>query len=1354
MIFFANLKYTLIKKKTAVLLLFLCLACASFSSEEYGIFDHYTANDGLISNRVFSLTTDKNGFIWASTDFGLEQFDGKKFIHHRKNDYPELAREDFIFVHRLPNGNITAGGYNGLLVEYNPDKDVFANLMPKEFDETFYKESLGITYSSKGEQYLVTNAGAYTYDKGTKSYSSDNILFKITKNMYVRSLYIDTKGRYWIGSIDSVVVKNANGSPAYTYTPKGEAGSFIRTIIPLRNNKIAIASQKNEIWIFDDSPNKIGDPTIIKTPFSCITNIIRDRNGRYWIPTDGNGLWYTDQELTQNATFTKLIPYNASTDEVNKIYSIIEDHNGEIWFSTQNSGIWRYRRSNSSGISTSSDFGFPPAVCTSFIEDDEHNLIISVDGGGLYSTSPKKKFVKRLSLPNNNISNLTRTPDGSCYAATWGGGVYHYDPKNNRARRENFEGISNPCNSFFGIYVLNGSDLYACSAGDGLYRKRKDDKQWSRILLNDSLSDVANKWIMFSYSDTPEAIWVISSSALWLIDKNGARLVTKETNNEKKLIPLQVFDMKGDGKGNVFAASNDGIKKISTDGKIENLDFIPTCLFRTILKDNDGKYWAAGDSGIYSFDYKGKICTKLPGNFSAVATNYFYYRSGYKDSEGELFFGTNAGYICVNPKKLSLETNIGHLSFSTMSIGNKKIAVSEAPLNGTNLAQKTEIELPYGLTDVAFSVQIADFAIVDRARCQYRLVGLQDDWQNVGPDGIVRFSYIPTGKYTLEVKAFRSNEKCEVKNISLGITILPPLWQTWWFITLSICAIGLLAFLLYKRRVRRLVEMKNALNEEVTLRTMELKNALKDKDDLISVIGHDLRNPMFAIVAALENWLRKEPDLSNKDKHNLIEEVLKSSKAVQCEMLKLLNWAQAKQGDMVCKPQDINIENIFNDALLLSEELLKEKGISFTKKMDITHKAYADNRMVSTVIRNILGNAIKYTNRDGNISLEAWEGQGMVHIAIRDTGVGMPAEILEKINSDEQAKMESRTGTSDEKGSGLGLNICKNYIKRNNGTLSAESREGEGTCITISLPMSASLLTTLKKDTIVSEVVETAEKSEKTETGKAEEVIAGNIILVVDDDPLLCENMKNLLTDICEVRTAHNGQEALEIVAENEIDLILSDVDMPVMDGIELCSRLQEDESASHIPLLFVSGRTEESDRLQGLSKGAIDYITKPFSQEELLIKLCSLFNHRTLMRNHILASIMQSNDISDDENHRGSAVEKTEIIENNPFLNKFIELIHQKYTDPRLSVEDLAEEMCVSTSTLLRRIKTVVGKSPGQILGEYRLNEAMRQLKSNDNVSVSDVAYSVGFSDLSYFSKKFKSYFGVSPTVSRTKND
>lgn len=1324
-------------KLTLILFVLFAFCLEGFSTEEYGIFDHYTTNDGLISNRVFSLTTDKEGFVWASTNFGLEKFDGTTFSHHRKKDYDELCREDFLFIHTLPNGIITVGGYNGLQNEYDPVRDTFYSVMPKEFDESFYKETMGIYYSPKGEQYLVTNSGAYTYDKKRHEYSSDNDLFRATQNTYVRSLHVDARGRFWIGSIDSLVVKDAKGGNVLRYVPKGEACSFIRTILPIGNHQLAVASQNSEIWIFDESADSIPNPLIIKTPFSCITDIIRDQKGRYWIATDGNGLWFTDQNFSASTTFTKLTPHNAMTDEVNKIYSIMEDRHGDIWFSTQNSGIWRYRQNSTSGISTSTDMGFPPAVCTAFVEDDDHNIIVSVDGGGLYRIDSKKKFKKLIDFPNNNISNISRADDGTCYVATWGGGVYRYFPKTNKIEKENFAGIDNPCNCFFGVNVLNGTDIYACTTGDGLYRKRKGEERWSRLVPYDSVAKAHNKWILFSFADTKENTWINSSNTLWLLKNKELKMITSNTESEKQLSPLQVSDLKGDGNGYLFAATNKGVKRISPSGIIEDLPFIPESFFRIILKDNEGTYWAAGDDGIFSFDYETKTCNKLPGNFSDVATNYFYFRAGYKASDGKLYFGTNIGYICVNPKELSFETKIEHLSFLSLSIENKKIGFSQPPLNGTPLSQQESITLPYGQTNIDITLQIADFADIDKAQCQYRLVGLQDQWQNVNPDKTIRFSFIPTGNYQLEVKAFRANEECEQKSISLEIIVLSPWWTSWWFISLSVLLTLLAAVLLYKRRVRHLIDMKNKLNEEVALRTSELQSALKDKDNLISVIGHDLRNPMFAIVVALENWLKKERTMNDESKRSLVAEVLNSAKTLQGEMLKLLDWARAKQNDIVCKPLEINIETIIDDAIHLNDNLFKNKNLTVKKQIRLTHKAFADDRMVGTVIRNLIGNAIKYTNAGGTITTEAWEDEHSTYISIRDNGVGLSKEVLEKIMSDKETNIDSSLGTNQEKGTGLGLNICKRYILRNNGTMSIESQPGEGTAITVALPISVALTET-QSDQLKTNIQEKKQNQE--------EVIAGNVILIVDDNPLICENMKSLLADFCEVRTATNGQEALEIVAENEIDLILSDVDMPVMNGIELCSQLQKDESSAHIPLLFVSGRIEESDRLQGLSKGAIDYITKPFNQEELLVKLCNLFKLREVTRNHILESIMPK----EHEKEQNAEEKKTETVIENPFLGQFMELIRQRHSDPDLSVDDLADDLCVSRSTMFRRIKTIVGKSPVELLGEYRLNEALRQLKSNETASVNEIAYAVGFSDASYFSKKFKAYFGINPTQAR----
>ncbi len=1321
------------KNRIFLLFLFLGYCFGALQAEtEYGFFDHYTSKDGLISNRIFSIDHDKNGFIWIGTDFGLERFDGKTFKHHRKNDYNGILREDFLFVRCLPNGCIAAGGYAGLHVEYNPVQDSFRNVMPEEFKESFYKETMDV-YLHNDEQYTYSSAGAYIYDTETESYSSDNSLFKATQKLFVRSMYIDKKQRFWIGSMDSMLVFNSDGQKIYRYKPK-EACSFVRTILPLNDSLILVASQSSELWIFNTQHDTIQSPQIIHAPFDCITNIVGDDMGRYWIATDAHGLWYTDDFLSASPRFVNLIPFDALPDEIRKIYCIMKDPNGDIWFGTQNTGIWRYKKRNTTGVNYSWNFGFPSTVCSSFSEDDQQNIIIGVDGGGLYSVDAKYNIQSAIKFPNNNISGIARTSSGIYYVATWGGGIYRWNQQNGSYVRDALEGIDSPSNCFFGVSVTNGDEIFACSSGDGYYHKKEGDRLWKKVIPYDSITGNDNTWVMSVYDGGKNSHWILTTNSLWREENGQLVSYAQESSSLNKTNSFDITDIAPDTDGYLYATTNKGIMRFSPDKKEpEILEFVPKSYYRSIVKDDNGNVWIVGDNGIHMFNYNKKTCQKLPGNYSDVATFFFYLRSGYKASNGNLYFGTNGGYISINPNRLDFDTVIPYLSFSNLTIKGEKISTQSELLKNHPLSEISELELAYNKTNISVDVDIIDFSDLDRIQCQYRLVGLQNEWTELPNDKNIKFTYIPTGDYTLEVKAFRTNEKCEQKIISLPITVLPPWWNTWWF-RLILCALLLVAiYEIFQWRMRRLIRIKNELNEQVALRTLELQNALKDKDSLISVIGHDLKNPMFAIVVALENWLTKEKAMTDEGKRKLIVEVHDSAKSLQGEMLKLLDWALSKKDDLVCKPQDFDMEKVIDDAVQLTAEMMKRKNISFQKNCNLTHKAYADSRMISAVVRNLLGNAVKFTEMGGTIQIDVQERDGEMTMIVKDSGVGMSADTLTHLLSDENIK--SSLGTDNEEGTGLGMKICKKYVLLNNGTFTAESQLGEGTSFIITLPCSE-FLTVMEKATEIEE-----NNDEKEENN---DILSGNVILIVDDNPLICENMKMLLSDFCETLIAYDGKQALDIINENDVDLILSDVDMPILNGIEMCQQLQKDDCFSHIPILFLSGRTDESDRILGLKNGAIDYISKPFSHEELLAKLRSILKLRKQERTYLLARLMEGKTEASEEEG------EEEISKENPFVTKYMDLVREHHSNANLSVDELAEKLCVSRSTMFRRIKAVVGKSPVELLNEYRLNEAMRLLKAGDESSVNEIAYSVGFSDPSYFSKRFKAYFGVSPTQAK----
>lgn len=1313
------------QKHLLSILILLLLNCWA-NAQQLGRFDHYSAKEGLISNRVFGLVTDPDGFIWAATDFGLERFDGQFFKHYKKNIYEEMPRDNFQFISSFKNGNICAGGYNGLLLEYDVKADSFRNVMPAEFDSSFYKESIDVYEDRNGNYYLITSAGIYLYDEAKRKFTSDSPIFQATKDFYVCAMFIDKYDRVWAGSVDSVCVFDKNGNKINVDLGHNRSFGFIRGFI-YEDDKLYMTTQANELYVFDVTEGDIGKPQVVSVPFANVAKVLRDKSGRYWFATDGDGLWYSSGTKLKNFEFKSVMPFNAKHDEFKKIYAITEDEVGDIWVGTQNSGIWRYRINDQKVMALSDNYGFPVSVCSSFLEDDGM-LYVGSDGVGVFSMPLDFSEINLKKFDNNNILNMAKAPSGEILVATWGGGIFKLDAKSGSVSAESFDGIENPCKCYFSVCCFD-DEIYACTAGDGLYMKKNG--KWTRLFFDgDTLSRLSNRWVYDVVEGRDGVRWVITTNTLWVL-KNGKAFATlPDVNLVKSYVPLCVNDGVCDENGFFFAATSSGVLRFAPDGSsYEKLDFVPDVGFCTILRDDNGVFWVAGSNNVYSFDYKKKKAWRLPGDYEDLSSYYFYSRSGLKDSKGGLHLGTNGGFLSFNPEKLSVSENIGLFRFSDLYMSEVKVKKGEGLLENGDLNTVDKLVLDYDQTNITVYFDLLDFSDIDCVQLRYRLLGVSDKWIELGRCRSVNFTHIPEGACKLEVEAYRTNQDSKSKTIALNIEVCPPWWNTIWFKFVLILAVALAVYLYFYSRTKRLVQEQKILSDKVDERTMELSQALNEKDRLISVVGHDLKNPMFAIVTALES-LKDKGSVSSAEDFKVLGDVLGSAKTLQGEMVKLLDWANAGQKDIVCKKTDASVELSVDNVHLLLKDLIEKKKLTFSKDISLEHFAFVDERMLEIVLRNVLNNAIKFTPEGGRIEIIAKEQEEVIVVEVKDSGVGMAEENVKKLLS--SGKNESSAGTNGELGSGLGFGICKEYVQRNGGTVDIESRKNEGSVVRLTLPASVKLLGAKKyvgnaKDKIAPESLE---------------MLQGNVVLVVDDDKLICEGLRALLEKHVTVFTANNGKEALELLKQRDFDIILSDVEMPEMSGVEMCEVIRQSVAFKHIPILFLSARTAESDRLQGLLSGAIDYIPKPLSQDELFVKLCNILNMRKLQQERFVAQFMKNV-------NSGDVFNESEGAEANPFLEKYLSIIKNRYSESDLSVDALADAMCVSRATLSRRTKVIVGKTPIELLNEYRLNEAMRMLKNErDVMTVSDVAFATGFNDLAYFSKRFKERFGISPSA------
>lgn len=1295
--------------------------------ERYAYFDHYTTEDGLISNRITSITQDSLGYIWMATDFGLERFDGKIFKHHQQKDYPSLIRNDFHGVKCFHDNKIMVCGYNGMLMEYDIKKDEFYDIKPKDFEENYYKE-IGGVYKNEKWEFLLTGSGIYLYDEQKKGYSTEFAAYDSIKDI-VRALYIDDYDRFWIGSgYNNVYVYNQKGEKIKKFSRNDMDMVLVTSMKELKNKQLVVTLLSDELWLFDISDEELKEPKIIQLPFSNTCQLIEDNDGNIWFGTDGDGLWRTTYEMMQKDEFEKVIPLNAQANRMEKIYTLLEDKRGNIWIGTQNGGIWRLKKENKNQLLFSSELGFPEFPCTSFAEDNKGRIWISTDGNGVFAIDNNCKIVKHYKFTNNNILGICYDKE-EIVVATWGGGVFRINPETGSTKEVTFPGIEHPVNCFFNLHKDKENNYYACSAGDGLYVKHSEGKWYIPELKDDSLSEYPNKWIFKVIDGTDKTKWIVTTNTLWRLQNNNLKAMMPDISSTKSHRPLYIEDGLCDKNGDLFVATNYGLYRYPADGSdAEFLDFVPKSMYKIIMFDNNGMLWSASVDGIISIDYEKRTYTKVQGNFSDISKYYFFCRSGFNDSKGNLYFGTNSGFFKFSPENIFKESRIDNFTFSELYVNQKKIKPYTSILKEGNLSEINKIELKYNETNIKIGVNILDLSSSEKIQTRYKIVGFDENWVDISEEREITINHMPKGNYTLIVETYRSlPEKGE--QIQLEIKVLPPWWESWYFYTLTLLILcSLIAGIVYIR-FRQLWKRKRELEYIVEERTWELKEALGEKNRLLSVIAHDLKNPMFAIVGTLNNWLEKDKIEDKKT----IENVHESAVALQTEMIKLLNWARSDVKEITFKPQNTNLEGSTNNVIQLILSLINEKKLNMTLHFELKNYAFVDARMIEIVVRNLLVNAIKFTPEGGEIKINARQDEKNIELTITDSGVGMTSKQIENILNGE--KSESTLGTKKEKGYGIGINLCREYLLKNNCKLDIESKKGEGTTITILLPTSVKELEVVDS----SESVKVVEQKYK-EIELDPQIFEGNSILVVDDDILIRENISYMISKYTTVITAADGKEAIELIEKNMPDIIISDIEMPEMDGIELCRILQNDNKFNHIPILIVSACNEESQRLSGYLNGAIDYITKPFNQRELLIKLSNILKVRQEQQRRYIEQYHANN----------NDVEKVEINpeEVNPFVAQFMNVIEECYAESQISVDTLAQNMNVSQSTLNRKLRTLTSKSPITILTEYRLNKAKEVLnKGNCGYSISDICYMVGFNDPSYFTRKYKEHFGHTPS-------
>lgn len=1315
-----------------------------FKAESQHIFQTLSTENGLSDDFVSAIVQDKHGYIWISTQMGLNRFDGENNKRINQQNYPSLIRDDFNCLLSDPNGNLFCGSYDGVISKYQFKKDSFIDISINSFQGKEYPSFFSLKHNKKYGILALSSSGIYQFDKESNSFKRDFLSQDSIHNKKINDVFNDLYGRVWIGTDSGLYVSISEKNMIKTI-PVPYQNLKIITLCSINDSTLLIGTENNGLWNINTAHESIPSPQKITTPFHGIISLLYDSEKTLWVGTSYEGLWNT----TELNNYLQ-IPFTKENIPAKTITTIVEDKNSTIWVGTHGNGAYYTQKKHEGTLQHSSEFNIPESIVTDFEEDANGNIWLSTDGNGIYILNSNHKLIKHLTnsdnLPSNAVLSMSRQ-DSLIWFASWSGGLSSINTNTFGIKTWDTKNSDIPTNNCKTICATKQGTVYYGSHGKGLavFDAEKNQVKAISDKNNPNFNTEFNPWIQYILEGQSNIIWVASLRNIWKM-KNGKFILCLNDSTGTIHLPLYIHTL---SKSNslIYAGTNKGIFTINPHSNNHtHLNKTGSEESIALVFDTNQNLWTASYNSIKKITHTDDKIYEIALPEICKKGRFFTPRASFISNKGYVYFGGTNGFISFHPDSLQSQSSKPQIIFSDLHIASKPVKAGSKLLKN-NIAITDTIQLSYLQTNIQlhFSLLSSQTGV----QCKYKLEGLDSDWQNIGTKRDISFSHIPPGKYTLLLTTVNNNNKLNHPFKSLHIFISPPWWESWWFrvaillfITFAVISIfyfrmkqivkqnHLLELTVKKRTHSLLLAKDNAIaqNQELSekqfvieMRNEELQRTLTAKDKLLSIIAHDLKNPMFAIVGLTHSLYSRFDIYTEQKKKNLLKSVYDSSQKLQDEMLRLLDWAATDQHNIAYAPQNADISLIARDCISFLQQSIENKKINIDIQTQTASFAFIDPRMIATVIRNIIANAIKFTPENGMIYLKVEKKSEIIQLTITDTGIGMSEEQIKSIT--EQHKATSTLGTNNEAGTGLGLKICFEFVRINKGIINLNSAPNKGSCFTISLP---SENTEVKASKMAEIQINEPDEAQLTVAPPA-----GISVLVIDDNPMIREHLGSVLGEGVELFVAENGLTGLDSAKQNQPDIIICDIDMPEMDGYEFCQTASQHAELAHIPIILLTAKSGEAEKFKGLSSGAIDYLTKPFNENELIIKLKNIIAIRSNQQQYYL-----NKKFSGEKLHSNT----------NPFIKRVIESIEGNFQRPDFSIDELASNMSVSQATLNRKLSSIVNKTASELLNEHRMHEAMKLLKQHE-LSVSEVAYSVGYNDPKYFGRRFKQFFGESPS-------
>lgn len=1331
-----------------LILSFCCLNCTMGKAQGIS-FNHLTDKDGLSHYSVRSIYQDERGLMWFGTQNGISLYNGKSFktFQHDKNNPNSIISNDIEKIIGDHSGTIYFKTLTGISA-YHIKEEKFTTILNRGAADIFFDKQLYMAYKQQifkynGEKFElfyelpdkqsrisaihIEKDSIYigTSSKGLYLLANQKLSHPISSGN-INDIFKDSSGNYWITS-------SRNGSGLYL----------------IQNGKV-----RNFQCIEED-------PSTITSNFTH--RCCEDKQGNIWIGTFNGLTEYNKQQRKfirhQRKEHTKSLSHSS-------IWSLYCDNQGTIWAGTYFGGINYFNPEKQTYYeyvtSPQEQDGLSSGIISRMTEDKDSNLWICTEGGGLNRYDRRtntfrwyKHDNRQNSISHNNVKAIYYDPKHEAlWLGTHLGGLNKMDIKSGRFtyyRYVDGDDTSIPSDIIMDITPYKDELLLATQNGIGVFNPNTGK---CRLLLHDSSDlDITHSTTELLF-DSQGILWITNEkdgACAYNFDTQELSVYKNNRSIEHSLSSNDINSIYEDSQNRLWFCTNDnGLALYHRDGnKFENFDIqhneLSSNRIYNLSEIDANRLLMTSDKGISILDVRTKKCT----NYLNLPLVSLKENALYRTKNDEIFAGGTEGMISFTQKSIRALSHQYDIFPSQITVNEKEISVGdESGILSQSLSTIRQITLRPGQDVFRIEYAQTDYIPFNEDDIRYRLEGFSDTWARLNKQNTITYTNLSPGTYTLVINAKDKRSELMAEH-RLQIKVLPPFYLSTTAYLLYILCITALAYYFIKAYKRHIKLQESLKYEQKHVEDIEKMNQAKLR--FFTNISHEFRTPLTLIIGQMEMLLQLRsfaPTIYNR-----ILGVYKNCLQLRELITELLDFRKQEQGYMTIKVSEHNIVDFVYEYYLLFQEYAAQRQIEF--KFEKTHdniQIWYDAKLMQKVINNLLSNAFKYTKEGGRISISVRKRNQEVVIEVTDTGMGIAPKDIEKI-FDRFYQTEQLDSLSSSPGTGIGLALTKGIIELHHGIIEVYSEQEEGTTFSVHLKsgnthFEPGQISENKEEKIVESGMNKLEL-ELQQSLLAELEIQDNDhdhalkqrtykLLIVEDNESLREMLTNIFETFYTVVTASDGAEGLEKVKAEQPDLVLSDVIMPHMSGIELCQAIKKDIELCHIPVVLLTARTATEHTIEGLKTGADDYITKPFNINILLSRCNNLINNRIMLQEkfskqpQITPQMLVTNDMD------------------KVFVDRVMEIIERHLDDVEFNVDIFAVEMGIARTKLYTKMKAITGQTPLDFIMTIRLKHAAIMLRNNIELNISEISDRIGFSSPKYFTKCFKEKYNMAPQLYR----